>query len=301
MMTDEEAGRVRDFVGYGRNPPDPRWPGGAHVAVNFVINYEEGGEYAVPDGDPASEAGLTEGSTAPVKGRDLAAESMFLYGSRAGFWRLHRIFTKRNLPCTVFAIARALERNPEACAAMREAGWDVAAHGWRWELHANLDEATERERIRLATESIARSIGERPAGWYTRYAPSVHTRALLLDAGYEYDSDAYDDELPYWVKVGARDQLVVPYSLVHNDVRFSRQGMTSGEEYFAYIRDAVECVLQEDPPRMLSFGLHNRIIGHPGRAMGLARILDWLANHPQVCVTRRVDLARHWRREHPAP
>jgi peptidoglycan/xylan/chitin deacetylase (PgdA/CDA1 family) len=299
-MTDRDAGRDRDFAGYGGNPPDPRWPGGAHVAVNFVINYEEGGEAAVPDGDPHSENALTEGSTAPVKGRDLAAESMFLYGSRAGFWRLHRMFTRRGLPCTVFAVARALERNPEACAAMAEAGWDVAGHGWKWEIHAGMDEATERQRIADATAAIARCIGAPPAGWYTRYAPTLATRRLLLDAGYEYDSDAYDDELPYWVKVGSRDQLVLPYSLVHNDVRFPRQGMTSGDEYFTYMRNAVECVVREDPPRMLSFGLHNRIIGHPGRAAGLAKLLDWLAARPDVWIARRIDIARHWKAVHPA-
>lgn len=299
-MTDEEAGRVRDFVGYGRHRPDPQWPGGAHVAVNFVINYEEGGEYAVPDGDGASETGLTEGSTAAVKGRDLGAESMFQYGSRAGFWRFHRMFTRRKLPCTVFAIARALQRNPEACAAMREADWEVAGHGNRWEIHANLEEAYEREQIRLATEGITAAVGVRPLGWYSRYAPSLHTRVMLLDAGYEYDSDAYDDDLPYWVEVGHRTQLVVPYSIVHNDVRFSRQGMTTGDEYFAYVKNAVQCVLEEDPPCMLSFGLHNRIIAHPGRAMGLARALDWLAEQPRVWITRRIDIARHWRRMHPA-
>ena len=270
-MTDEEAGRVRDFVGYGRNPPDPKWPGGAHVAVNFVINYEEGGERSIPDGDPASEAALTEGSTATFAGRDLGAESMFEYGSRAGFWRLHRMFTRRGLPCTVFAIARALERNPEACAAMREAGWDVAGHGYRWEMHATMAPDYEKQQIALATESIARTIGVRPAGWYSRYAPSMLTRNLLLDAGYEYDSDTYDDE-----------------------------GMTSGDEYFAYIKNAVQCVLEEDPPCMLSFGLHNRIIGHPGRAFGLARLLDWLADQPRVWVTRRLDIARHWKTVHPA-
>jgi len=210
-MSDAEAGRSRDFQGYGRRPPDPRWPNGAHVAVNFVINYEEGGEYAVPDGDPASEAGLTEGATAAVGGRDLAAESMFMYGSRAGFWRLHRMFTKRKLPCTVFAVARALERNPEASAAIREADWDVAGHGLRWEMHVNLAPEKEREHIRLATEIIAKCVGRRPEGWYTRYAPSLSTRVILLDEGYSYDSDAYDDELPYWVKVGSRDQLVIPY------------------------------------------------------------------------------------------
>jgi peptidoglycan/xylan/chitin deacetylase (PgdA/CDA1 family) len=299
-MTDEEAGRVRDFVGYGRHRPDPQWPGGAHVAVNFVINYEEGGEYAVPDGDGASETGLTEGSTAAVKGRDLGAESMFQYGSRAGFWRFHRMFTRRKLPCTVFAIARALQRNPEACAAMREADWEVAGHGNRWEIHANLEEAYEREQIRLATEGITAAVGVRPLGWYSRYAPSLHTRVMLLDVGYEYDSDAYDDDLPYWVEVGHRTQLVVPYSIVHNDVRFSRQGMTTGDEYFAYVKNAVQCVLEEDPPCMLSFGLHNRIIAHPGRAMGLARALDWLAEQPRVWITRRIDIARHWRQMHPA-
>jgi peptidoglycan/xylan/chitin deacetylase (PgdA/CDA1 family) len=298
-MTDADAGRSRDFIGYGRRPPDPRWPNGAHVAVNFVINYEEGGEYAVPDGDPVTEAGLTEGSTAAVQGRDLGAESMFMYGSRAGFWRLHRMFTKRNLPCTVFAIARALERNPEACAAMREAGWDVAAHGLRWEIHANLTPEQERQNIRLATEIITKCIGARPEGWYTRYAPSLHTRVILLDEGYSYDSDAYDDELPYWVKVGSRDQLVVPYSLVHNDVRFPRQGITTGSDYCDYVRNAVECVIEEDPPRMLSFGLHNRIIGHPGRAFGLAKVLDWLSGNPKVWVTRRADIAAHWRKVHP--
>jgi peptidoglycan/xylan/chitin deacetylase (PgdA/CDA1 family) len=299
-MTDEEAGRVRDFVGYGRHRPDPQWPGGAHVAVNFVINYEEGGEYAVPDGDSASETGLTEGSTAAVKGRDLGAESMFQYGSRAGFWRFHRMFTRRKLPCTVFAIARALRRNPEACAAMREADWEVAGHGNRWEIHANLEETYEREQIRLATEGITAAVGVRPLGWYSRYAPSLHTRVMLLDAGYEYDSDAYDDDLPYWAKVGNRTQLVVPYSIVHNDVRFSRQGMTTGDEYFAYVKNAVQCVLEEDPPGMLSFGLHNRIIAHPGRAMGLVRALDWLAEQPRVWITRRIDIARHWRQMHPA-
>jgi peptidoglycan/xylan/chitin deacetylase (PgdA/CDA1 family) len=166
-------------------------------------------------------------------------------------------------------------------------------------MHANLAPETEREHIRLATEIITKCIGRRPEGWYSRYAPSLSTRSILLDAGYSYDSDAYDDELPYWVKVASRDQLVVPYSLVHNDVRFSRQGLTSGNEYFDYIQNAVQCVLDEDPPRMLSFGLHNRIIAHPGRAFGLAKALDWLASLPKVWIARRVDIAAHWRKSHP--
>jgi peptidoglycan/xylan/chitin deacetylase (PgdA/CDA1 family) len=235
-----------------------------------------------------------------VKGRDLGAESMFEYGSRVGFWRLHRMFTKRKLPCTIFAIARALERNPEACAAMREADWDVAGHGYKWEIHGNMAPEHERKQIELATASIARTIGTRPLGWYSRYAPSLHTRKFLLEAGYEYDSESYNDELPYWVKVGERRQLVVPYSLTHNDVRFARMGMTSGDDYLAYIKNAVQCVLEEDPPRMLSFGLHDRIIGHPGRALGLARVLDWLGGQPKVWITRRINIARHWKKVHPA-
>src|ERR1051325_5539053 len=167
-------------------------------------------------------------------------------------------------------------------------------------MHATMAPDYEKKQIELATESITRTIGTRPAGWYSRYAPSMQTRNLLLDAGYEYDSDTYDDELPYWLKVGARTQLIVPYSITHNDVRFQRQGMTSGDEYLAYIKNAVQCVLEEDPPCMLRFGLHNRIIGHPGRALGLARVLDWLAAQPRVWVTRRIDIARHWKKVHPA-
>jgi len=298
-VSDEQNGRVRDFVGYGRNPPDPRWPGGAHLAINFVNNYEEGGEFAVPDGDPASETGLTEGSTAPVRGRDLAAESMFQFGSRIGFWRLHRIFARRGLPCTVFGVARALERNPEVCAAIREAGWDVAGHGLRWEMHHAMDEATERAHITEATAIIERCVGHRPQGWYCRYAPSLNTRRICAELGYAYDSDSYDDELPYYVKVNGRDHLVLPYSITHNDVRFPRQGMSSGDEYFSYIRNAIECALQEDPPCMLSFGLHNRIIGQAGRAAGLAKLLDWIGTQKGIWVARRADIAAHWRKEHP--
>lgn len=290
---------MRDFEGYGRNPPDPRWPGGAKLALNFVINHEEGGEESIPDGDPRSENALTEGSTAPVKGRDLAAESMFQYGSRVGFWRLHRLFTQRGLPCTVFAVARALERTPQCAAAMREAGWDVAGHGLRWEMHIGMEEAEERQRIADATAIITRMIGTPPLGWYTRYAPSENTRRLLAEAGYLYDSDAYDDELPYWRKVEGRPRLILPYGLAHNDVRFQRAALTTGEEFFRYIQGAVELMLSEPGGRMLSVGLHNRIIAHPGRAAGLAKLLDWVATQPGVWVCRRADIARHWVAEHP--
>ncbi|MDB5379919.1 MAG: chitin deacetylase [Rubritepida sp.] len=290
---------TRDFEGYGRNPPDPRWPGGAKLALNFVINHEEGGEESVPDGDPRTENALTEGSTAPVKGRDLGAESMFQYGSRVGFWRLHRLFTERGLPCTVFAVARSLERTPQAVAAIREAGWDVCGHGWKWEMHIGMEEAVERRRIADATAIITRAIGTPPLGWYTRYAPSENTRRLLAEAGYLYDSDAYDDELPYWRDLNGTPRLVVPYSLTHNDVRFQRSALTTGEEFFAYIKHAVELMVTEPGGRMLSVGLHNRIIGHPGRAAGLAKLLDWVKTQPLVWVCRREDIARHWIAHHP--
>ncbi|MEI6159033.1 MAG: polysaccharide deacetylase family protein [Roseococcus sp.] len=292
---------TRDFEGYGRSPPDPRWPEGKKLALNFVINHEEGGEESIPDGDPRSENALTEGSTAPVKGRDLAAESMFQYGSRVGFWRLHRLFTERQLPCTVFAVARALERTPQAAAAIREAGWDVAGHGLRWEMHIGMEEAEERQRIAEATAIITRMTGTPPLGWYTRYAPSENTRRLLTEAGYLYDSDAYDDELPYWRRLeDGTPRLVLPYNLAHNDVRFQRTALTTGEEFFHYIKGAAELMLSEPGGRMLSVGLHNRIIGHPGRAAGLAKLLDWVGTQPGVWVCRRADIARHWMANHPA-
>ncbi|TCI00849.1 chitin deacetylase [Roseococcus sp. SYP-B2431] len=289
---------ARDFEGYGRNPPDPRWPGGAKVALNFVINHEEGGEESVPDGDPRTENALTEGATAPVKGRDLGAESMFQYGSRVGFWRLHRLFTERNLPCTVFAVARSLERTPQAVAAIRDAGWDVCGHGWKWEMHIGMEEAVERQRIADATALITRVMGAPPLGWYTRYAPSENTRRLLAEAGYLYDSDAYDDELPYWADLDGTPRLVLPYNLAHNDIRFQRAALTAGEEFFQYIKGALELMQAEPGGRMLSVGLHNRIIGYPGRAAGLAKLLDWVKTQPQIWVCRREDIARHWIEKH---
>ncbi|WP_207536591.1 polysaccharide deacetylase family protein [Sabulicella rubraurantiaca] len=290
----------RDFTGYGRTPPDPHWPNGARIALNFVLNHEEGGEESLPDGDPRSETALTEGSTAPVKGRDLAAESMFQFGSRVGFWRIHRLLTDRALPCTVFAVARALERTPDAAAAMVEAGWDICGHGLRWEMHAGMEEAKERARIAEATAIIERLTGARPKGWYTRYAASENTRRFLAEAGYLYDCDAYDDELPYWRTVKGKPHLVIPYTLTHNDVRFQRAALTTGEEFFAYIRHACELMLTEPGGRILSVGLHNRIIGHAGRASGLAKLLDWAKAQEGIWICRRADIAAHWMKEHPA-
>jgi peptidoglycan/xylan/chitin deacetylase (PgdA/CDA1 family) len=294
----------RDFIGYGAHPPDPQWPGGAKLAVNFVMNYEEGSEPSVQDGEGYSETGHTElHDASPVpKGRDLAAEGMFEYGSRVGFWRLLRLFRDRGLPMTVFGCALALERNPEAAAAIRAAGFDVCSHGWRWVKHYELSEAEEREHIARAVASLEASVGHRPEGWYCRYGPSVNTRRLVAEhGGFLYDSDYYGEELPFWVTVEGRGHLVVPYSLTNNDGKFHAQAGT-GEQWFGFIRDAFDLLLEEGHagrPKMMSVGLHMRLIGHPARAMGLKRLLDHIAGRPDVWVTRRIDIARHWMATHP--
>jgi allantoinase len=294
----------RDLVGYGRHPPDPQWPGGARLAVNFVINVEEGSEPSVPDGDGHSESGLTEAtsSTVPRGTRDLAAESMFEYGSRVGFWRLMRIFQERDLPLTVFGCALALERNPEAAAAIRELGHDVCCHGWRWVEHWLLSEEQEREHIRRAITSLERTVGGRPLGWYCRYGPSVNTRRLLVEeGGFLYDSDAYNDELPYWCRVADRPHLVVPYSLTNNDGKLARGVFATADDYVAFMRDAFDLLYEEGArqPKMMSIGLHLRVIGHPARAAGLIRLIDHIAGKPDVWITRRLEIAQHWCTHHP--
>jgi allantoinase len=292
----------RDFIGYGANPPDPRWPDGARLAVNFVINYEEGSEPSVQDGEGFTESGLTESSglNQLKSGRDLAAEGMFEYGSRVGFWRLRRLFQERGLPLTVFACALALERNPEAAAAIRDSGWDICSHGWRWVKHFEMDEAEEREHIRKAAESLERTVGK-AEGWYCRYGPSVNTRRLVVEhGGFLYDSDYYGDELPFWVTVDGKGQLVVPYSLVNNDGKFV--GWTgTGEQWFSFVRDAFDMLLAEGAthPKMMSVGLHMRLVGHPARAAGLQRLLDHMTRQNGVWITRRADIARHWTATHP--
>jgi peptidoglycan/xylan/chitin deacetylase (PgdA/CDA1 family) len=270
------------------------------------MNYEEGSEPSIDDGETFSERGLTE-MAAPdpdMKGRDLAAEGMFAYGARVGFWRLMRLFAERGLPMTVFGCALALERNPPAAAAIRAAGHDVCCHGWRWVKHYAMNEATEREHIRKAVASLRATMGERPLGWYCRSAPSVNTRRLLVEeAGFLYDSDAYDDELPYWVGVGGTPHLVVPYTLVNNDTKFQNATIGTGREFFEYLRDAFDFLYREGrtSPRMMSVGMHNRILGHPARAAGLERFLDHVARHGGVWITRRLDIARHWAAAHPPP
>jgi peptidoglycan/xylan/chitin deacetylase (PgdA/CDA1 family) len=296
----------RDLVGYGRTPPHPRWPGDARLALNFVVNFEEGAERSFPDGDGVSEVHGTEVSASPVPTgtRDLAAESMFEYGSRAGWWRLVRLFEERRLPFTVFGCALALERNPEAAAWIRDSHTDVCAHGRRWTEHFRMEEDQERVEIAAAVASIARTTGEPPRGWYCRYGPSTATRRLLVaHGGFEYDSDAYNDDLPWWTRVDGAAHLVVPYTQVNNDIKLARGTIGTGAQFEAMLRDAVDllCLEGESAPRMMSVGLHCRIVGHPSRAGALARFLDHVAGHPQVWVARRVDIARHWKTVHPAP
>jgi len=295
----------RDFIGYGATPPGPQWPGGARLAVNFVINYEEGSEPSFELGDGVTENGLTEshGLNQTGAGRDLAAEGMFEYGSRVGFWRLHRLFAERGLPLTVFGCALALERNPEAAAAIRAAGYDICSHGWRWVKHFELSEAEERAHIAKAVASIERTMGAKPDGWYCRYGPSVNTRRLVVEhGGFLYDRDYYGEELPFWVTVDGKSQLVVPYSLVNNDGKYAGW-MGTSDQWFSFIRDAFDMLYAEGArtPKMMSVGLHMRLIGHPARAVGLQRLLDYMMQRKDVWITRRVDIARHWQAVHPYP
>ncbi|HTU68748.1 MAG TPA: allantoinase PuuE [Candidatus Baltobacteraceae bacterium] len=296
---------MRDMIGYGAKPPDPKWPGGARLALQIVMNYEEGSEYSIPDGDGMSETYLTEvpgASLGPGK-RDLIVESIYEYGSRAGLWRLMRAFSERKLQITVFGAALALERNPEAAHAIREAGYEVCSHGYRWVSFANMDEAQEREEMRKAVASIARTTGERPYGWYCRYAPSENTRRLVVEeGGFLYDADAYNDDLPYWTKVSGKDHLVIPYTLDVNDMKFSvAPGFSSPAGYFEYMRDAFDVLYREGAtqPKMMSVGLHTRLAGRPGRTAALERFLDYVLEHDDVWICRRVDIARHWIANHP--
>jgi putative urate catabolism protein len=296
----------RDLVGYGRNPVHPRWPADARIAVNFVLNYEEGSEYSILDGDAASETALSEAaSQVPPGTRDLTVESVYEYGSRVGYWRVMRLFWTRKLPLTVFACALALERNPEAARAIGEAGHDVCAHGWRWVKHWLLTEDEERADIAKAIASLQALTGRRPLGWYCRTGPSIHTRRLVVEeGGFLYDSDAYNDELPYWVRVAGRPHLVIPYTNDVNDTKFfNPAGYGSGEDFFRYLKDTFDVLYGEgaEAPRMMSVGLHARIVGRPGRALALARFLDYVLEHEAVWVCRREEIARHWIAQHPPP
>ncbi len=297
----------RNIVGYGPNPPQADWPGGVRVAVNFVMNYEEGSENSIPDGDGRVEPGLAEARGARMAPgvRDLGMESLYEYGSRAGVWRLLRVFKERELPMTVFGCAVALERNPAVAEAIAEAGYDVCGHGWRWIEHYLLEEDEEREHIARAVESIENLTGAPPRGWYCRYAPSLNTRRLLVEhGGFLYDSDSYADDLPYWTTVGDKPHLIVPYSLDANDLKFQPgYSFSSGDDFFAYLKDAFDFLRAEGEtaPKMMNIGLHVRLIGRPARAAALARFLDYVAKFDDAWICRRLDIAEHWLATHPAP
>lgn len=294
----------RDLIGYGRNTPNPGWLNQARIAVQFVINYEEGGESSILHGDQSAEAFLSEIIGAePLHGaRHMNIESIYEYGSRAGFWRLYRMFTERSIPVTVYGVAMALERNPEAVAAMNEANWEIASHGYRWIDYKYFSPEAEREHLQTAIAIHTQATGSRPLGWYTgRNSP--HTRRLVVeDGGFLYDSDSYADDLPYWTYDYGKPHLVIPYTLDNNDMRFAtNQGFNSGDQFFAYLRDAFDVLYAEGEtaPKMMSVGLHCRLVGRPGRAAALARFLDYVQQHDRVWLCRRIDIARHWHEHHP--
>jgi len=300
----------RDLAGYGRNPPHARWPGDARIAVQFVLNYEEGAESSVLHGDAASEQFLSEISgAAAFPARHMSMESIYEYGSRVGVWRILREFERRQLPLTVFGVAMALERNPEVAAALVEQGHEIACHGWRWILYQNIDEATEREHMRMAVESLRRVTGTAPVGWYTG-RDSPNTRRLVVEhGGFLYDSDYYGDDLPFWTAVptaggGSHLHLIVPYTLDANDMRFATaSGFANGTQFFEYLRDAFDVLYAEgaERPKMMSIGMHCRLLGRPGRFASLQRFLDHVGRHNRVWICRRADIARHWIERHPYP
>jgi len=306
LMTYAASQYPRDVIGYSNQPPVAQWPDKARIAMQFVINYEEGAENCVLHGDEASEAFLSEivGAQALPDVRHMNMESIYEYGSRVGFWRLHKLFTERKLPVTVFGVALALERNPDAVAAMQAASWEIASHGYRWIDYQFMDESLERMHLKLAIDAHTRVTGERPLGWYLgRCSPNTH-RLVAEEGGFVYNADSYADDLPYWdTSHGDQAQLIVPYTLDANDMRFaSAQGFNAGDQFYNYLKDSFDTLYAEggQTPRMLSVGLHCRLVGRPGRIAALARFLDYINGFEQVWVARRIDIARHWQTHHPA-
>jgi len=294
----------RDMVGYGKAKPFADWPGGAKIAINFVLNYEEGAENSILHGDAASEAFLSEiVSAQPIAGmRHISMESLYEYGSRAGFWRLHKLFSERILPVTMFGVTMAMVRNPEAVAAAQNSGWEIACHGYRWINYQHIPEPIEREHMMLAIKLHTELTGERPLGWYTGRTSPNTARLVAEEGGFVYDADSYADDLPYYDRAHGRPQLIIPYTLDANDMRFCAvQGFNSGEQFFTYLKDCFDVLYAEGEtePKMMSVGLHCRIVGKPGRAAALARFIDYVQGHKRVWVARRIDIARHWLARHP--
>jgi chitin deacetylase len=295
----------RDFRGYGPNAPDAKWPGGAKIAISMVLNYEEGGENNLLHGDAQSEAFLSDiAGAAPWPGlRHWNMESIYDYGARAGFWRLHRLFTERAIPLTIYGVTTALARNPEQVAAMKAAGWEIASHGLKWVDHRDMDPKVEAAQIAESFRLHAEVVGEAPRGWYTGRCSMNTVRLTAETAQLDWVSDTYDDDLPYWMEVGDRDQLVIPYTLEANDMRFATApGYITGEQFFQYLKDSFDTLYAEGGAgraKMFSIGLHNRLIGRPGKVAGLTRFLDYAQGHEGVWFPRRIDIARHWAATHP--
>ncbi|WP_204113920.1 allantoinase PuuE [Shimia biformata] len=295
----------RDMRGHGPDMPHPHWPGDARIAVQFVLNYEEGGENCVLHGDAASEAFLSDipGAAQWPGQRHWNMESIYEYGARAGFWRLHRLFTGAGIPLTIYGVASALARSPEQLAAMKSAGWEIASHGLKWVEHKDMPEAEERAAIAEAVRLHTEVVGERPRGWYTGRCSANTVRLVAEEGGFDYVSDTYDDDLPYWLEVGDRDQLIIPYTLEANDMRFATSpGWITGEQFYSYLKDAFDTLYAEGTdgaPKMMSIGLHCRLIGRPGKIAGLKRFLDYIAGFDGVWTPRRIDIAEHWAKTHP--
>ena len=289
---------TRDMIGYGSKGLKIVWPNNARIAVQIVLNYEEGAENCILNGDKNSEIFLSEIIGAkPIKGRHINMESLYEYGSRAGFWRLHKLFQEKKIPITVFAVGMALEKNPEICKAIKDADYEVASHGWRWIDYQNIKKSEEKKHMNLAIQTHKRIFGERPNGWYTGRC-SPNTRDLVMeDGGFLYDSDSYSDDLPYWETRGKKKQLIIPYTLDNNDMRFaSNQGFNTGDHFFTYLKDSFDALYEEGKtsPKMMSIGLHCRIIGKPGRIQSLKKFLDYVLKHEDVWLCKRIDLAKHW-------
>jgi putative urate catabolism protein len=295
----------RDLRGYGPQTPDPKWPGGARIAVQFVLNYEEGGENCLLHGDAASEAFLSDiPGAAPWPGqRHWNMESVYDYGARAGFWRLHRLFTGMDIPLTIYGVASALARSPEQVAAMQAAGWEIASHGLKWIEHKDMPEAEERATIAEAVRLHTEVTGTRPRGWYTGRCSVNTVRLVAEEGGFDYISDCYDDDLPHWREFGARDQLMIPYTLECNDMRFAASpGWVTGTDFESYLTDTFDTLYAEGQagaPKMMTVGLHCRLIGRPGKIAGLRRFLDHVQSHADVWCPRRIDIAAHWAKTHP--
>ncbi|MEI9892117.1 MAG: allantoinase PuuE [Caulobacteraceae bacterium] len=295
----------RDLVGYAGAPPQALWPNGAKIAVQFVLNYEEGGENSVLHGDEGAEAFLSDmvGAAAVPGARNMAMESLYEYGSRAGFWRLHRLFTERGLPLTVFGVASAMEKNPAAVEAMMQADWEIASHGYRWINYQNAPADLEREHIARAIAIQKALTGARPLGWYQGRTSPNTARLVAEEGGFTYDADSYADDLPYYDSRFGKPQLIVPYTLDANDMKFvALNGFTTGEQFFTYLKDAFDVLYaegEEGAPKMMSVGLHCRIVGKPPRLAGLKKFIDYIQGYDQVWVARRIDIANHWLAEHP--